>query len=663
MCIYINKMKPRILLGITWSIEELKKLVNDKNSCVSMQRSRKHVALHPIHLNDLNKAFQGILDSSINIYDPQFKGLLLAYKNPKLISQLGTILYDSHFIHVDIEADFYVFQPQEQCVLTGVVNKKADNYIGVLVHKVFNVSIPKKEEENWEGHYLEVGDDVTFTIEHVDLKGKLPFIRGQLLPSGKSTHHLSNTASSHQFFNSDEELDNDNTEKMDENKEPNKPKRLSFLGATNSDLSDEETRSVNKVTKDKNDSNLLECSFQNEEEICEKQSSLESTITTRDEDENDSVLLNGTEKSKKLSKKDKKKRSKDKERHVENENNTLTDDSTFNHSKNPSVIENEISIKKSKKRKHKDTEENSFSEPSPKIRKHKKKRSTPEDDEQSSINDEGNKLFSENDKTETPKMLVEEKTSRKSSKKKHREKIKVEQNNEQIDFNETETNSISFNNDIEYSKNSSQEEQPPHSPKKSSKHKSKLKEKIKEEQPNSPVNRTTELSQSERDQTDDSFLNNFNNYTNLSQDTFTESFTEVPTKSTKKKKRKSTSENFLAVKIKEEPVSDAESSFSKKSKRKQKDRENIDDSLDNLDTEILETNSSQHKKKKDKKPVNDVSIGKIKVKQEVIVKEEFSKKKKHKEGNQSTWNIKQEFTSSDVEGTAVKKKIKTLFTE
>lgn len=67
----------------------------------------------------------------------------------------------------------------------GVINKKADTHLGVLVHKAFNVSIPRRDdEEDWQGDYMNAEDEVTFTVELMDLKpgrGKLPFIRGKLV--------------------------------------------------------------------------------------------------------------------------------------------------------------------------------------------------------------------------------------------------------------------------------------------------------------------------------------------------------------------------------------------------------------------------------------------------------------------------------------------------
>lgn len=63
------------------------------------------------------------------------------------------------------------------------MNKRASNHVGILVHKAFNVTINQSdEEEKWQGHYLYVGQTVSFTVTHVDFKGRLPYIKGELLP-------------------------------------------------------------------------------------------------------------------------------------------------------------------------------------------------------------------------------------------------------------------------------------------------------------------------------------------------------------------------------------------------------------------------------------------------------------------------------------------------
>lgn len=174
-------MKFKTYTGITWSLLELAGLLEDEDSHVHYEKIKKHLGLHPFHLTNLSEALNEILSSSLNSYDPELNGFLLAYKNPKLLTPLGDTFYDSYFIHVDIEADFYVFRPEVGNTLKGIVNKKGYNHIGILVHKAFNVSIPKQPlARDWPGDLVEIGQEVKFKITHLDLTSRLPFIRGSL---------------------------------------------------------------------------------------------------------------------------------------------------------------------------------------------------------------------------------------------------------------------------------------------------------------------------------------------------------------------------------------------------------------------------------------------------------------------------------------------------
>lgn len=66
-------------------------------------------------------------------------------------------------------------------LFVGIVNKKGLDHVGILVHKAFNVSIPKSDnEENWPGDNLEIGQEVRFQVTLLDFTSKLPFIRGVL---------------------------------------------------------------------------------------------------------------------------------------------------------------------------------------------------------------------------------------------------------------------------------------------------------------------------------------------------------------------------------------------------------------------------------------------------------------------------------------------------
>jgi hypothetical protein len=48
-----------------------------------------------------------------------FSGFILGYKNVKLITDRATLIKDDPFLHLDIEAEFYIFTPKVGCTLFG----------------------------------------------------------------------------------------------------------------------------------------------------------------------------------------------------------------------------------------------------------------------------------------------------------------------------------------------------------------------------------------------------------------------------------------------------------------------------------------------------------------------------------------------------------------
>ncbi|XP_063987233.1 dentin sialophosphoprotein [Diachasmimorpha longicaudata] len=243
---------------ITWSMEELTALVNDKKSQVHLIKTQRHIALHPCQLGNLKQSLQDILGDELNHYDDKLHGLLLSYKNPKLLSERAAMLYDSFSCHVDIEADFYVFRPKVGHVLKGVIIKKPANHLGVLVHKAFNVSIPRKDHEgkDWEGNHMSVGDEVTFSVQLMDLKpgrGKLPFIRGELVASDCADEIALEKSRKHSRF-ADEDASSEGF-KSDENEDGEiskidmKPKFSSTVNEESSSESEGESVEAPKFQK------------------------------------------------------------------------------------------------------------------------------------------------------------------------------------------------------------------------------------------------------------------------------------------------------------------------------------------------------------------------------------------------------------------------------
>jgi len=164
------------------SEEVLERLASDPMSCVERVARTAHIALSPASLGNLKAGVAQYFSSHINRYHPALHGILLGYRNPKLMASTGSVLYDQPHIHVDVTADFYMFTPAKGSILCGIVNKKNfDRIVGCLVHQTFNVSLMGGMQSVTRADNKE-GSKVKIEVTRVNYgRDSLPFIQGKLL--------------------------------------------------------------------------------------------------------------------------------------------------------------------------------------------------------------------------------------------------------------------------------------------------------------------------------------------------------------------------------------------------------------------------------------------------------------------------------------------------
>ncbi|XP_043993895.1 DNA-directed RNA polymerase I subunit RPA43 [Gambusia affinis] len=159
-------------------------LLSAPYSCLVLNTHRRHVALPPVYLNKKRTGIQEELDAELLKFSPSLHGVPLAYDNIRIVTQHGDIYDDSGYIHMDIEANFIVFQPEKGQKLLGKVNKLGVSHVGCLVHGCFNASIPKPSlvsVETWRDGGPRIGSELEFKVTTLDadIAGVL-LIRGQL---------------------------------------------------------------------------------------------------------------------------------------------------------------------------------------------------------------------------------------------------------------------------------------------------------------------------------------------------------------------------------------------------------------------------------------------------------------------------------------------------
>lgn len=168
-------------------LDRLKALCRTPDSAISMVRMPVHLALQPAYLGNINAGIFSILNKNINKYYPELKGILMGYNKIKLKKRDGSISNDQPFIHIDVQADFYIFNPRKGVKLRGRVNKKSAGHVGCLVHDVFNAAITPPIGQNlsrWCGAQAQIGKQISFMTTAVSFGDKLPIIQGKLEQEG-----------------------------------------------------------------------------------------------------------------------------------------------------------------------------------------------------------------------------------------------------------------------------------------------------------------------------------------------------------------------------------------------------------------------------------------------------------------------------------------------
>ncbi|XP_077446960.1 DNA-directed RNA polymerase I subunit RPA43 [Stigmatopora argus] len=166
------------------SFADASELVSAPYSCLVRNTHRRHVALPPVYLNKKRTGLQGELQTELLKFSPSFQGVPVAYDDIRIVRQYGDIFDDSGYIHVDIEANYILFQPQGGQRLLGKVNKLAASHVGCLVHGCFNASIPKPNlvsMETWRVAGPQIGTELEFEVVALDADANgVLLIRGRL---------------------------------------------------------------------------------------------------------------------------------------------------------------------------------------------------------------------------------------------------------------------------------------------------------------------------------------------------------------------------------------------------------------------------------------------------------------------------------------------------
>ncbi|OBZ70658.1 DNA-directed RNA polymerase I subunit rpa43 [Grifola frondosa] len=134
------------------------------------------VSIPPIFANNLRAGVEEMLDSMLmsipsegegRRYIPALQGVVLAHDNLQFLDRAATIKADCPFANCRIGFDATVWSPQVGMKLVGRVNLCSPDHVSLLVHRTFNVSIPRYHipADDWEFEYGPAENDPEFGPE------------------------------------------------------------------------------------------------------------------------------------------------------------------------------------------------------------------------------------------------------------------------------------------------------------------------------------------------------------------------------------------------------------------------------------------------------------------------------------------------------------------
>jgi len=139
------------------------KLVKQHPSAIQIITAGLRVPIPPVgQAKPLASVCADTLSPMILRWDLDLKGVVLAYRNPKLVSSpqnpndgdevpFAQAIDEYAAPFVWVKADFVIFRPRRGLWLDGYINLQNESYIGMVIFNLFNATIERKRlPQDWE---------------------------------------------------------------------------------------------------------------------------------------------------------------------------------------------------------------------------------------------------------------------------------------------------------------------------------------------------------------------------------------------------------------------------------------------------------------------------------------------------------------------------------
>lgn len=172
-------MKDRV---IKYTLSELENYCIHPEACIKKVKCIEPVKFSPMIFAHFESSILEILSRKIGRYDVKLNGIVLDFRNTKILSSQSGIRQDSSVSVINVATNFYVFAPQKGSIVTGVVKftnrMSRETVISVLIYRVFNVKVTVKGRVERE---LQRDQEIQIRVKDFNFENRIPYIEGVTL--------------------------------------------------------------------------------------------------------------------------------------------------------------------------------------------------------------------------------------------------------------------------------------------------------------------------------------------------------------------------------------------------------------------------------------------------------------------------------------------------
>jgi len=141
----------------------------DEDGEFRVVRASMLVSIPPVFANNLRGGVQEMLDSLLMRYITALQGVVLAHSNLQFLESTAVIKADCPFTNCRVAFDATVWSPRIGMKLVAKVQLCSPDHVALLVHRTFNVSIPRHHipTDQWEFEYGPAENDPEFRADVV----------------------------------------------------------------------------------------------------------------------------------------------------------------------------------------------------------------------------------------------------------------------------------------------------------------------------------------------------------------------------------------------------------------------------------------------------------------------------------------------------------------